>query len=131
MQAPESEVIFNEVIERQVNSFIVSFANYTKNRYQHHGGLFQKPFKRIRIDTDEWLQTAIIYIHLNSLKLKVFSYYSLYPHNSYSLCVKNCSDYIVSEEVLHFFGGVDKFILLHEERVKYYYKNGFPNSKLE
>ena len=131
MQAPESEVIFNEVIERQVNSFMVSCANCTKSKYQHHGSVFQKPFKRIGIDTDEWLQTAIIYIHLNSLKLKVFSYYSLYPHNSYSMCVKNCSDYIVSEEVLHFFGGIDKFIFLHEEQGKYYYENGFPNSKLE
>lgn len=128
---PESEAIFDEVIERQVNSFMVSFANYTKNKYRRHGGLFQKPFKRIRIDTDGWLQTAIIYVHLNSFKHKVFSDYTLYSHNSYSLCVKNCSDYIVSEEVLHFFGGVDKFILLHEERVKYYYENGFPNSKLE
>jgi putative transposase len=131
LTATASEIIFDEMIERQVNSFMVSFANFTKNKYRHHGGLFQKPFKRLKIDTDAWLQTAIIYIHINPLKHKVFYNCTDYPYSSYPAFTGATAGYCVKEEVLHFFGGLNQFIQLHNEKVKYYYDKGFPESKLE
>ncbi|GAB2836479.1 transposase [Ferruginibacter profundus] len=119
------------MIERQVNSFMVSYANYTKNKYHHKGGLFQKPFKRIAIDSDAHLQMAIIYVHANVAKHKVFDNYKKYVHSSYTAIITNNNFYCASASVVQFFGGVEKFILLHEEQINYYYQKGFPNSKLE
>ena len=79
LATPDGQDVFDEMTERQVNSFMVSYANYTKNKYQHHGGLFQKPFKRIRIDSDVHLQVAIIYTHANPVKHKIFKDYLFYP----------------------------------------------------
>jgi REP element-mobilizing transposase RayT len=129
--APNKEAMVDEMLERQVNSFMVSFANYTKNKYRHHGGLFQKPFKRLEIDTGNWLQTAIIYVHLNSLKHKVFSDYAAYLHGSYFYFLQLCNTYCDTEKVLEFFGGLSEFISLHEAQAKYYFDHGFPDSKLE
>ena len=131
LMAPDKETVVDEMLERQINSFMVSFANYTKNKYRHHGGLFQKPFKRLEIDTDNWLQTAIIYVHLNSLKHKVFSDYAAYLQGSYFYFVQRCNTYCAVEEVLQFFGGLDQFIALHAAQAKYYYDHGFPDSRLE
>jgi putative transposase len=124
-------VIFDELMERQINSFMVSFANYTKNKHQHHGGLFQKPFKRIAIDTDAYLQQAIIYVHANSVKHQVCMDYTKYRYSSYTCFTESSRNYYVTREVLSFFGGMAKFIELHETQIQYYYNKGFPNSKLE
>ncbi|MDB5275076.1 MAG: hypothetical protein JWR61_31 [Ferruginibacter sp.] len=131
LAATDKVALVDEMLERQVNSFMVSFANYTKNKYRHHGGLFQKPFKRLEIDTGNWLKTAIIYVHLNSLKHKVFSNYSDYLHCSYFYFVRLCNTYCDAEKVLEFFGGLSQFISLHEAQARYYYEHGFPDSKLE
>jgi putative transposase len=131
LATPDKPEAFDEMIERQVNSFMVSFANFTKNKYSHHGGLFQKPFKRIKIETDAHLQQAIIYVHANSVKHKVFDDYTTYPYCSYPAFIKTGSNYCTTEDVLNFFGGLDKFIQLHEEQVENYYRKDFPNSKLE
>jgi putative transposase len=112
--------IFDEVIERQVNSFMVSFANYTKNKHQHHGGLFQKPFKRIAIDTDAYLQQAIIYVHANAVKHQVCMDYTKYRYSSYTCFTESCRNYYVTQEVVDFFGGMVKFIELHEAQIQYY-----------
>ncbi|CAN5229838.1 hypothetical protein BH11BAC5_BH11BAC5_51290 [soil metagenome] len=131
LAVPNKEAMLDEMMERQINSFMVSFANYIKNKYRHHGGLFQKPFKRLEIDTDNWLQTAIIYVHLNSLKHKVFNDYAAYLQGSYFYFIQQCNTYCATDEVLAFFGGLKHFISLHEAKAKYYYDNGFPDSKLE
>ncbi|MEO6356855.1 MAG: hypothetical protein ABIU77_06215 [Ferruginibacter sp.] len=131
LAASNKDAVLDEMMERQINSFMVSFANYTKNKYRHHGGLFQKPFKRLEVDTDSWLQTAIIYVHLNSLKHKVFNDYAAYLQGSYFYFIQQCNTYCASEEVLAFFDGLKQFISLHEAKAKYYHDNGFPDSKLE
>lgn len=123
--------IFDEVMERQVNSFMVSFANYTKNKHQHHGGLFQKPFKRMAIDTDTYLQQAIIYVHANAVKHQLCKDYAKYRYSSYTCFTESSGNYYVTGELLSFFGGMAKFIELHEAQIQYYYNKGFPNSKLE
>lgn len=123
--------LFDATLERQVNSFLVSYANYIKNKYRHQGGLFQKPFKRIQIDTDAYLQMAIIYVHANPVKHKAFNNYKAYLHSSYNNIIKCNGLYGAISAVVAFFGGINKFVLLHEEQMGYYYQMGFPNSKLE
>ena len=123
--------VFDTMLERQMNSFMVSYANFCKNKYHHHGGLFQRPFKRIQIDTDAYLQMAIIYVHANTVKHKTFNNYKTYGHSSYGAIIKSNRFYCATTAVLGFFGGLDKFVLLHEEQINYYYQKGFPNSKLE
>jgi putative transposase len=126
-----SESVFDEMLERQINSFMVSYVNYTKNKYGHNGGVFQKPFKRIAITADVHLQQAIIYVHANSVKHNIFKDYERYSYSSYASINKNAGMYCENEKVIDFFGGVDKFVALHAAQIKYYYDRGFPDSKLE
>jgi putative transposase len=125
------ESVFDEMLERQLNSFMVSFVNYTKNKYGHNGGVFQKPFKRVVITTDAHLQQAIVYVHANSVKHNISNDYERYIYSSYISISKNTNTYCEREKVIDFFGGANKFVELHTAQVKYYYNRGFPNSKLE
>lgn len=68
LQDTENEKLLDDMLERQMNSFLVSYATYYNSRYNRKGGLFQKPFKRIDIIDDAYLQQAIIYTNANAQK---------------------------------------------------------------
>lgn len=121
-QNTTDELIMNRMLERQMNRFLVSYCNYYKNKYFHHGGLFQKPFKRIKIQDADHLQQAIIYTHANSQKHDIIKDYKLYPYSSF-LPICNSHQNGVFKEVVDFFGGVDLFVKLHDQQINYYYSS--------
>jgi putative transposase len=115
------------MIERQVNSFLVSYANYLNNKYNRKGGLFQKPFKRIQICDDGHLQQAIIYSNANAQKHQLVNDFREYPYSSFNAVI-NYDYYFVDGKNV---GGIEKFIKIHEAQVEYFYGKGWPSSKLE
>ena len=126
-----NEFFFDAMIERQMNSFLVSFANYTNNKYNRKGGLFQKPFRRIKIADDIHLQQAIIYVHANAQKHNIVKDFKRHAHNSYFTTIKNDSTFTDAKSVLDFFGGAEKFVSIHKSQVDYYFDGNWPSSKLE
>jgi putative transposase len=127
----DDELAFDKMIHRQMNSFLVSYANYYNNKYNRQGGLFQKPFRRIWIDDEAYLQQAIIYTNANAQKHKLVESYKNFTHSSYKEIINKEGYYINAKEVIDFFGGINKFIDAHNNQVEYYYKNDWPNSRLE
>jgi len=83
LQDLENEKLLDEMLERQMNSFLVSYATYYNSRYNRKGGLFQKPFKRIEITDDAYLQHAIIYTNANAQKHKLVENFANYSYCSY------------------------------------------------
>ncbi len=126
-----NESRFNKMIERQMNSFLASYANFINNKYSRVGGIFQKPFKRIQIEEESHLQQAIIYTNANAQKHKLTDDFKQYPFASYALILQNDQYLVDSKSVLTFFNGIEKFKLIHEELVAYYYQRDWPDSKLE
>jgi hypothetical protein len=126
-----NEQFFDAMIERQMNSFLVSVANYTNNKYNRKGGLFQKPFRRIKIADDIHLQQAIIYVHANAQKHNLVKDFKEHAYNSYSATVNNNPAFIDTKNLVEFFGGMQKFKSIHKSQVDYYYTNNWPSSKLE
>ncbi|MEO6232207.1 MAG: hypothetical protein ABJB11_00740 [Ferruginibacter sp.] len=125
------ELLFNAMIERQVNSFMVSYANYVNNKFNRKGGIFQKPFKRIKIEDESHLQQAIIYTNANAQKHDLVNDFKTYSFSSYPLIIANDHYFIDAKSVIEFFESKEKFIRLHQEQVDYFYGNNWPSSKLE
>lgn len=128
---PKNLIFFNSTISRQMNSFLVSFANYTNNKYNRKGGIFQKPFKRIKIESDVHLQQAIIYTNANAQKHGMIADYKRYQYSSYLQTLQNDQYFIDAKSVIHFFGGTVKFLSAHDLQVAYFYQHNWPGSKLE
>jgi hypothetical protein len=131
LKEPGNEEILDVMLERQMNSFLVSYANYYNNQYQRKGGLFQKPFKRIEIPDDAYLQQAIIYTTANAQKHNLVKDFASYKYSSYKETLQDGNTWIARKEVIDFFGGKEQFEKLHIAQVDYYYKNNWPSSKLE
>lgn len=118
---PNDETLFNKMIERQMNSFLVSYSHYYNRKYQRKGGLFQKPFKRIAITDEAHLQHAIIYTHANSQKHGLIEHFAYYEHSSYLKILNGDNSQVAAENVLAFFGGIERFEMLHNKQAEYYY----------
>ena len=130
-QDSENAFYYNKMIERQMNSFLVSYANYINNKYERKGGIFQKPFKRIQINGEAHLQQAIIYTNANAQKHQLVNDYKEYPFSSYLPLVQNDYRWVDSKSVLDFFSGIKNFIFIHNQQAAYFYQKDWPSSKLE
>lgn len=131
MKGKEDKQLFDDMLERQMNRFLVSYANYLNNKYERKGAVFQSPFKRIQITDDGYLQQAIIYVHANAQKHGVVEDFIKYTYNSFNSIINNDGYYVDTNAILAFFDGKEKFIKTHEEQVAYFYSKGWASSKLE
>jgi REP-associated tyrosine transposase len=131
LENPGCVDIVENVLERQVNSFMVSYANAYNKRFSRKGNLFQSPFRRVEIKEDSHLQQAIIYVHANAQKHKFIKDFKDHRYNSYWEIIKGDCSNVQINEVLHFFGGKEQFIKIHQQQVDHFYNKGWPSSRLE
>ncbi len=123
--------LFDAMIERQMNSMLVSFVKYYNNKYQRKGGLFQRPFKRTEIEDDAYLQQAVIYVNANAQKHRLVNNYKTYLYSSYAATLKADNSFVDTKAVIDFFGSLEHFITIHDAQVNYYYATNWPSSKIE
>jgi len=126
-----AEAIVSAVVERQVNSFMASYAIVINKANARKGGLFQSPFRRSLIAGDQHLQQAIIYTHANAQKHGLVKDFRQYPFTSFNEIVAGNSRFVYAKFVLDFFGGREEFIKTHKSQVDFFYKNHWPVSILE
>ncbi len=130
MENKDNDQLLDAMVERQMNRFLVSYVNYYNYRYERGGSLFRRPFRRIQIMSEGHLQQAIIYVHANAVKHGIDNEYRGYRYSSYSLMMENNND-VQSADVLRFFGNADKYISAHHEQISYFYRKGWPSSRIE
>jgi hypothetical protein len=78
------------------------------------GGLFQRPFKRKRIETQEYLKHAIYYIHRNPMHHRLAVNPDEYTFSSYHAMINNHPTFLKRELVLDWFDGADNFVDFHK-----------------
>ncbi len=69
------------IASKQISKFISSYTQSFNKVNGRHGGLLERPFKRKKIDTEEYLRNLIIYIHQNPNDLKVD--FRIFKYSSY------------------------------------------------
>jgi len=126
-----AEMSIDQVAERQINSFMVSYANTYNNFIGRKGGVFQQPFRRSIIAEEVHLQQAIIYVHANAQKHQLVKDFKEHAFHSYHQILDGNSFCIDCVALIDFFGGKEQFIAQHKEQVAYFYTHHWPDSKLE
>ncbi len=112
----------NGLLERQFNSFFVSYTRSYNIYHKIKGHLFDSPFKRIAITSDMHLTQTIIYIHANPLKHGLIKEFTNYAWSSYETILSNSPTNINRNKVLEWFGSKDAFIKTHEQQSNFYYQ---------
>ncbi|MCC6298388.1 MAG: hypothetical protein IT314_03765 [Anaerolineales bacterium] len=82
---------------------------------QRTGALFERPFKRIPIDSEAYLMRLIVYIHQNPQKHQFVTDFRDWDFTSYHDMISNAPTRFQREKVLKLFGSREDFIRIHQE----------------
>lgn len=108
------------IVSKQFAKFISSYSQAFNKTNNRHGALLESPFKRIRIDTEDYLKNLIIYIHLNPEDIKMN--YENYMFSSYFSLLSNAKTNLKRQDVLELFQNADNFIFCHKQPSKLDFK---------
>ena len=96
------------------------FSTYTKainKAYQRTGSLFQKPFQRLLVTSDEHLFQFVTYIHRNPVKHGFIQDFREWPYSSYSTICSTNPTRLQRDQVLDWFDGRKGFEQAHLQGV--------------
>lgn len=82
---------------------------------QRTGALFERPFKRIPVDSEAYLMRLIVYIHQNPQKHKFEDDFRDWNYSSYHELTGNIPTRLQRDQVLQLFGSHEDFVRIHQE----------------
>ena len=101
--------------------FSLSYTNKINYQENRNGSLFLSHFRRIHVDTEDYLKRLIFYIHYNPCKHEIINDFKSYKYSSYNSIVSLKPTRLARVEVLDLFENVEEFknyhLFLHEEAV--------------
>ncbi len=101
-----------------VKMFQHLFETYAKgfnNKYDRNGSLFIRPFKRINIDTEDYMKRLILYIHNNPIKHEFCEKINDYHWSSYLSLLSEKNTKLSREMVMEWFDNKTNFMGLHQK----------------
>ncbi|MFC2124406.1 transposase [Bacteroidota bacterium] len=105
--------INGESISQAFRRLFISYSMAINKQEERMGSLFMKPFKRKKIDDDDYLATVMSYIHLNPLKHELSTSFSDYKWSSYNDILWG-NKILKCKEVIQLFGSRDEYINHHK-----------------
>ncbi|KAF5035263.1 hypothetical protein DSECCO2_587480 [anaerobic digester metagenome] len=120
--APEAKLL---TAEQGFHRLFTSYSKAINKEQKRHGSLIENPFKRIEIDSDEYLRNVVVYIHTNPELHGFCDDFSLYRWSSYNSILNNTHQFAVSENILSWFEDSDNYRFCHFNRVQ-----AFPDEDL-
>ncbi len=103
------------ITSKQLSKFISSYTQAFNKVNNRHGALLESPFKRIKIDSEEYLKRLIVYIHQNPIDLDID--FRKFKYSSYQSILSNGKTNLMRDEALAYFGGYENFIFSHNKVV--------------
>ena len=88
-------------------------------KYHRSGSLFETPFRRIRVDDENYFKNLICYIHNNPVHHKLSKQINDYPWSSYLSIIGNRPTRLKREKVLEWFNSRSEFIDYHNQNNNY------------
>lgn len=101
------ESVYSKSLAKLISRYTQAFNKV----YQRSGSLFESPFKRIRIDSEEYLRYLIIYVHQNPENFKRYKY------SSYHAIVSDLETSISRDEVISLFDDKENFMICHQKPI--------------
>ena len=102
------------------NQFAKLFNGYSQainKANKRTGGLFEEPFRRIAVDSEEYFTRLVWYIHHNPRKHNFVTDFRDYPHSSYYSILKLAPTRLQREYVLKWFGNSKEFETFHQLQI--------------
>jgi REP element-mobilizing transposase RayT len=106
------------IVSKQFSRLFSSFTQAINKSVGRTGSLIETPFKRIEVDTENYVTHLIWYIHNNAKKHGIVRDFRDYAHSSYHSHLATNSTKLARKQVLAWFGGVDQYRKFHESQME-------------
>ena len=104
-------------ITQQFSNLFNSYAQAFNKRNNRHGSLFEKPFKRKLIDSEEYFRRLVIYIHNNPVHHGFCDSPLEYGWSSYLTCLSDKPTKLKRNTVVGWFNNEENFKAVHDNKV--------------
>lgn len=98
---------------KQLGHFFNSYAQSINKAYKRTGPLFESPFERMKIESDHYITSMILYCHFNPQLHGFIDDFKQWEFSSYHSILKNDNSFLASQKTLDWFGGVNGFEKAH------------------
>lgn len=105
-------------INKQFSHLFNSYSNYYNNKHSRHGALFERAFKRKKIENREYFKRCLIYIHQNPIKHGFVIDIREYRYTSFNRIFGNEINNIKKSTVLKIFDDIENYNLCHQRMVE-------------
>ncbi len=109
------------LVEKAFHQFFTSYSMAFNKMYNRTGNLFNRPFKRIKVDRESQFTQAIVYIHANPLKHKLVNDFTQYFWSSWKAMISEAPTQLLRKELVDWFGNKEQLIKAHLDLSEYYY----------
>ncbi|HTL06821.1 MAG TPA: transposase [Chitinophagaceae bacterium] len=109
-----------QISKAAIKSFKDLFISFSRTMNLSHGrtgALFQPKFKKKKVEDDAYFTWLIQYIHLNPIKAGLCGRFEDWRYSSYNAIISNRPTKVARDEVREWFGGVESFKAIHEQRI--------------
>lgn len=100
---------------KQFSHLFNAYTQAINKRFKRTGSLFEKPFHRKLITSDDYFQKLIYYIHNNPVHHGFCKNINDYPWSSYGSIISEKPTKIKRKEVIDAFYNLDNFIAYHNQ----------------
>jgi putative transposase len=104
-----------DLVTNHFKNFFISYAKAINKAYGRTGALFQRPFGRRDVTSDEYFARLVHYIHFNPQKHRFVKNFRMYPYSSYAIILSGQPGIVERNKVLEWFGGIDAFVEFHNK----------------
>lgn len=119
----EGLISYEQLMELEFKRFFISYSMGFNRRYGRKGSLLCRQFRRLKIESDSYFTQVVVYIHANAVKHNLVSDFTTYPWSSWSELMKDNCTGLLKDDLIKWFGSMEKLIQIHFDMVEYYYSS--------
>ena len=107
----------SNIASKQFSNLFNAYAQAFNKRMGSHGALFERPFNRKLVDSEDYLKRVILYIHNNPVHHGFCSHPIEYPWCSYLSCISIKPTKLHREAVIGWFDSEANFKTMHNGKL--------------
>jgi hypothetical protein len=115
LELPNEQKTTHDIVSHQFKKFFQSYAMAFNKEQNRIGTLFQTPFKRVRVEDENYLRELACYINTNAQKHSLVKDFRDWKWSSYHNTISNKDTKLLKEELMGYFGDIDNFEYCHLE----------------
>jgi hypothetical protein len=97
-----------------------TYSKYYNKLNDRSGALFERPFKRIQINSDAYLKRLVIYINANPVHHGFCENCNDYQWSSYKTILSAKPTRLMRKQVIDWFDDIENFVAMHNSKCELY-----------